>query len=92
MLQMGVPKKFWSHGILTVAYVINRLPSKVLKFKSPLEILKGRKINLSHLQVFGYVCFVHIQSLHRDKLDPRAAKYVFLGYTHLFKRDTSAMI
>ncbi|KAM1480310.1 hypothetical protein ACFX2I_027471 [Malus domestica] len=85
MLQMNVPKKFWSHGVLTAAYVINRLPSKVLKFKSPLENLKGRKIHLSHIRVFGCVCFVHIQNLHRDKLDPRAVKCLFLGYSSVQK-------
>ncbi|KAM1425821.1 hypothetical protein TB2_017749 [Malus domestica] len=85
MLQMSVPKKFWSHGVLTAAYVINRLPSKVLKFKAPLETLNGRKINLSHLRVFGCVCFVHIQTLHRDKLDPRAVRCLFLGYSSVQK-------
>lgn len=27
MLQMNVPMKLWSHGVLMAAYVINRLPS-----------------------------------------------------------------
>ncbi|KAM1709738.1 hypothetical protein TB1_000224 [Malus domestica] len=81
MLQMNVPKRFWSQGVMAAVYIINRLPSRVLGFKSPLEVMKGRKIDLSHLRVFGCVCFVHIQSHHRDKLDPRALKCIFLGYS-----------
>ncbi|CAL9022379.1 unnamed protein product [Prunus brigantina] len=81
MFQMNVPKKFWSQGVLTAAYLINRLPSRVLDFKSPYEVMKGKKINLSHLRVFGCTCFVHIQSSHRDKLDPRAVKCIFMGYS-----------
>lgn len=80
MFQMNVPKHFWSHGVLTAAYLINRLPSRVLDFKSPLEVLKNRKPNLSHLQVFGCVCYVLAQSVHGDKLDTRSNKCVFLGY------------
>ena len=62
MFHSNVPKKFWSQGVLTAAYLINRLPSKVLNFKSPYEILKGRQIDLSHLRVFGCTCCVHIQA------------------------------
>ena len=81
MFHSNVPKKFWSQGVLTAAYLINRLPSKILNFKSLYEVLKDRQINLSHLRVFGCTCFVHIQVPNRDKLDPRAAKCVFLGYS-----------
>ena len=81
MLHMNIPKKFWSQAILTATYLINRLPSRVLEFKSPYETLKGRHITLSHLRVFGCMCFVHVQALHRDKLDARAAKCVFMGYS-----------
>ncbi|KAM2668187.1 hypothetical protein EV2_019802 [Malus domestica] len=81
MLQMNVPKRFWSQGVMAAVYIINRLPSRVLDFKSPLEVMKGRKIDLSHLRVFGCVCFTHVQPHHRDKLDPRALKCIFLGYS-----------
>ncbi|KAM2573952.1 hypothetical protein TB2_005960 [Malus domestica] len=81
MLQMNVPKRFWSQSVMTAAYLINRLPSRVLGFKSPIEIVKNRKVDLSHLKVFGCICFVHVQPLHRDKLDPRATKCIFLGYS-----------
>ena len=81
MLQMNVPKAFWSYGALTAAYLINRLPSRVLDFKSPLEVLQDKIPDISHLKVFGCTCFVHLLATHHDKLDPRAIKCVFLGYS-----------
>ena len=79
MIHMNVPKKLWSFAILTATYLINRLPSQMLGFKSPYEVLMDRKIDLTHLKVFGCVCFVHIQALNCDKLDARATKCMFLG-------------
>lgn len=43
MLQMNVPKCFWSYGVLTATYLVNRLPSRVLDFKCPLEVLQEKK-------------------------------------------------
>jgi hypothetical protein len=81
MLQMNVPKHFWSYGILTVVYLVNRLPSRVLEFKSPLEVLQNKVPDISHIKVFGCTCFMHLSATHRDKLDPRASKCIFLGYS-----------
>jgi len=81
MIQMHVPKIFWSQGVLTSVYIINRYPSQVLPFKSPLEVLQGKSIDPSHLKVFGCICFVHKQIPFHDKFDPRATKCVFLGYS-----------
>ncbi|KAM2081358.1 hypothetical protein ACFX1T_035003 [Malus domestica] len=81
MLQMHVPRKFWSQALLTAAYIINRLPTRVLNSKSPDEVMKGRTIDISHLRTFGCTCYVHIQAAHRDKLDPRAVKSAFMGYS-----------
>jgi Integrase core domain/gag-polypeptide of LTR copia-type/GAG-pre-integrase domain len=72
-------KIFWADAILTSCYLINRLPSRILNFKSPFEILHGRKYTISHLRVFGCICYVHIQD--SGKLDPRAKKCIFLGYS-----------
>ena len=43
--------------------------------------MKGRNIDIPHLITFGCTCYVHIQTVHRDKLEPRAVKSVFLGYS-----------
>lgn len=79
MLQMNMPKRFWSQGVMSTAYLINRLPSMVLNFMSPMEMIKGRKVNLTHLKVFVCICFFHVQSLYRDKMYARVAKCILFG-------------
>jgi hypothetical protein len=78
LFQNNVPKIYWSDAVLTATYLINRLPSAWLKNMSPLEILKGRKVDLDHIRVFGCACFVHIK--RHDKLDKNSVKSIFLGY------------
>ena len=63
------------------AYLINRIPSKVLHGKSPSEVKYNRKPNLSHLKVFGCTCYVHVPGDLRDKLSIRSQKCMFLGYS-----------
>jgi Reverse transcriptase (RNA-dependent DNA polymerase) len=79
----NLPKYFWADAVLTSCYLINRLPSRILDYKSPLEILYKRNINLSHLRCFGCLCYMHIQN--NSKLDARARKCVFIGYSSLKK-------
>ncbi|KAB2605310.1 hypothetical protein D8674_005027 [Pyrus ussuriensis x Pyrus communis] len=57
------------------------LPTRVLNSKSPFEVIKGRTADLTHFRIFGCTCYVHIQANHRDKLEPRAIKCVFMGYS-----------
>ena len=85
MLQMNMPKSFWSHGVLTVTHLINRLPSRVLDFKSSLEVLQEKQPDLTYLKVFGCTYYVHLPATLRDKLDPRVVKCIFLGYSQTKK-------
>ena len=78
---MHVPRRFWSQALLTAAYIINRFPTRVLNSKSPVEVMKGRNIDILHLRTFGCTWYVHVQVAHRDKLEPRAVKSVFMGYS-----------
>ena len=79
LFQTNVPKRFWSEAVLTAVHIINRLPSTVLKNKSPLEILYKQKMNFDHLRVFGCKCFVRIK--RKDKFDYMSTKAIFLGYS-----------
>ena len=63
----------------------------MLDNKSPVEVLKSfyphfRTLNRLTPRVFGCTAFVHVRNQHRDKLDPRAIKCVFLGYSSNQKR------
>jgi hypothetical protein len=78
LFQNNIPKIFWSESVLTATYLINRLPSSILNFKSPFEIIYNRKFNLNHLRVFGCACFVYNNKI--DKLDFASIKTIFLGY------------
>ncbi|XP_016546143.1 uncharacterized protein LOC107846212 [Capsicum annuum] len=78
-LQGYIPLKFWGHCVLAAAYLINRMPTPVLKDKSPFEILYGRKPSLEHLRVLG--CLVFAKNVHEtDKLKARAIKAIHMGY------------
>ena len=39
LFQKNVPKIFWEEAVLAAAHLINRIPSRVLDFKSPMEVL-----------------------------------------------------
>ncbi|WKA11938.1 hypothetical protein VitviT2T_029385 [Vitis vinifera] len=86
MFSMNVPKLFWGQAVLTAAYFINRMPSRVLKFQTPCQtLLKSfpttRLISTVPPKIFGCSVFVHINQQHRSKLDPRSLKCIFLGYS-----------
>lgn len=82
----NVPKSFWGDAILTVCYLINRIPSRVLKYQTPLESLQqlfpdSRSFSELDLKIFGCYAFVHVHDPHSGKFDPRSIKCVLLGYS-----------
>lgn len=86
MFTARVPKYLRGEAILTATYLVNRMPTRVLNFKTPLTVLNETFL-VSHLiydlppKVFGCLVFVHVHPHHRDKFEPRALKYVLLGYS-----------
>ena len=82
---MNVPKYFWGEAFLIASYLINKMPTRVLKYSTPLECF-NKVFPMSRIhsnlppKVFGCTVFVHIPSHSRSKLDPRAEKCIFIGY------------
>lgn len=60
--------------------MINRLPTKLLSWKIPHELLFHKEPNYNSLKVFGCLCFVTNVKPHKDKLASRANAVVFLGF------------
>ena len=80
LLSSGVPSIFWGEALLTATYVINRIPTAHNSGLSPFEKLYGESPDYSSLRVFGCTCFVLRPHVERNKLSPRSALCVFLGY------------
>ena len=48
---------------------------------TPEEKYAGKKPDLLHLKVFGCIAYVHVPDELHTKLDPKAEKCVFIGYS-----------
>ena len=60
---------------------MNMTPTAVIHGMMPEEMFTRKKPNLSHLGVFGCLAYVHIPDELRSKMDPKAKKCVFIGYS-----------
>nr|GFA81936.1 putative reverse transcriptase, RNA-dependent DNA polymerase [Tanacetum cinerariifolium] len=93
IIESHVPKSFWPEALATATYLINRLPTKILKMKTPLETLSEYTTIPQPLtlqpKVFGCTVFAHIPKSYRDKLDPCAEKCVFVGYEYYYSPQYS---
>ncbi|KAK8943245.1 hypothetical protein KSP39_PZI009083 [Platanthera zijinensis] len=81
-----VPNHFWGDVVLTAAYLINHLPTHILQGETPYHTLypdhHGHPLPL---KVFGWVCYARDARPSVSKLDSRALKCIFLGYSRTTK-------
>ncbi|KAK4409575.1 Retrovirus-related Pol polyprotein from transposon TNT 1-94 [Sesamum angolense] len=75
-----LPKAFWAEALYTAVYLLNRCPTKVVQNMTPIEAWSGKKPLANHLRVFGSICYVHIPTEKRHKLEEKIEKWIFLGY------------
>src|ERR1044072_4004423 len=84
-----LPKYFWTDAINTTIYVLNRILIRHILNKTPYELLKGRKLNIYLLRVFGCKCFVlNNEKENLGKFDSKADEGIFLGYSQSSKAYT----
>jgi hypothetical protein len=77
--------KYWDEAFLAATYLINRIPTKVLDFSSPLELLFKEKPNYGGLHTFGCACWPNFRPFNTHKLQFCSKQCVFLGYNNLHK-------
>lgn len=78
--EAGLSIMFWGECVLTATYIINRLPSKLLKDKTPYEVLLGNKPPYNHLRIFGCLVYAKDNKKGGDKFGERGRPCVFVGY------------
>ncbi|WVZ87161.1 hypothetical protein U9M48_033847 [Paspalum notatum var. saurae] len=81
MFTMNVPKFLWGEAAMTATYLINRTPLRILGMKTPHELLFGKNEFVVPPKIFGCTCFVRDHRPSVGKLDPRAVKCIFIGYS-----------
>ena len=76
-----LPMHLWEEAARTTVYVQNSTPHRVLENKTPEEVFFGKKLEVSHLRIFGCLVYIYIPKLKRKKLDPPGKKSIFVGYS-----------
>ncbi|MCO5551719.1 hypothetical protein L7F22_005223 [Adiantum nelumboides] len=77
----SLPHKLWMEAVACAAHVLNRCPTRALKTITPYESWYDRKPSVSYLRVFGCLAYAHIPQQLRGKLDDKAVKCIFVGYS-----------
>ena len=81
MAEKNMPHSFWAEAISTVVYIMNRTPIAVVHDVMLEEKFTGKKPDLSHFKVFGCIANVHVPDDLHTKLNPKAEKFIFIGYS-----------
>ncbi|XP_018400321.1 PREDICTED: uncharacterized protein LOC108777839 [Cyphomyrmex costatus] len=71
-------KRFWDEAVLTAIYLRNRCPTRALRGVTSQEAWSGKRVDISHLKVFGCKVYVHIPKELRTKLDSKSKEHIML--------------
>jgi hypothetical protein len=66
--------------IITTVYILNSCSSNKLKNKVFEEVWSGKRSLVSHLKVFGSICYKHVPDAKRRKLDDKSEPMILVGY------------
>ena len=76
-----LPKSFWQDAVETALHIYNRQHMRRHEWRTPLELFKGDKPDVSYFRVFGTLTYVWIHPDQRqDKLSPKSEEMIFIGY------------
>ena len=82
MNHAGLPNCYWAEAIACACYIRNRVVTAALSGNAtPFEKWYGKKPDLTGMRVFGCTAYGHVPDEKRQKLDNKAEKYRFVGYS-----------
>ena len=77
----NLPTYFWAKVVNTSCYILNRVLIRPSLEKTPYELWKDKKPNISYFKVFGSKCFILNTKENLGKLDAKSNVGIFLGYS-----------
>ena len=82
IVHAGLLKFYWAEAVNTAVYLTNRIPAQALDGDiTPFEKWYSRKPDLANLKVFGCMAYAHVPKQILTKLDNKAVKLRFAGYS-----------
>jgi hypothetical protein len=81
----NLPMILWAEASMTIVYVQNMSPHKILKNVTPEESFTGVKPEVGHLRIFGCPVYIHVPKEKSTKLEPSSRKSTFVGYNESSK-------
>ena len=85
LAQVDIPLKFWWEAFYNATYLINRISTPTLNYKTPFEALYYKKPSYSQIKIFGCECYPFLRPYNSHKLDFHTSKCVNLGVSKQHK-------
>ncbi|KAF5236868.1 hypothetical protein FANTH_11110 [Fusarium anthophilum] len=83
-IQGNLPQKLWPYIVAHATRLLNRIPVQRKQWRTPFEMVHGRKRNLSHLKIIGSLAYVLIKNKKarsaRAKLQENALTGWLVGF------------
>lgn len=96
LIESGLPTYLWAEAVQHSVYLRNLVT--IRSTKTPEEALTNTRPDVSHLRPFGCDVWIRREENGLSKLEPRAAKHVFVGFedgpkaVRYFKRETRQVL
>ncbi len=84
--EKNLPNYFWAEAVAIIVYIMNQTPRPAVHGMTLEEKFTCKKPNVSHLRMLDCIAYVHVSDEKRLKLDPKAEKCIFIGYSLEQKR------
>ena len=80
-----LPTYFWAKVVNTSCYMLNRVLIRPSLDKTPYELWKNKKPNISYFKVFGNKCCILNTKEDLGNFDAKSNDGIFLGYSSYSK-------
>ena len=79
LIQANLPSYFWGHAVLHAATLLRYCPTLLNDF-SPLELLSGQKLDISHFRVFGCQVWVPAVEPKTITISHHRVEGIYVGF------------